>query len=153
VYIRAPTTGLLKAWDALAAGGCDRSENPLLIKRKDARRCRLQSTPRPSEAHPTIFQTPLKTLRQYDCSTFIRIIATIVQGFFIFYEDPRLKLIPDRSPTLWLSNKSSYHIIWILHLLICVNDGGELVSIGPPEMFGSIWASWLYDVFRANVLQ
>jgi len=45
-------------------------------------------------------QTPLKHLKQYDCFTFIRIIATIVQGFFIFYDDPRPKLIPDRSPTL-----------------------------------------------------
>jgi len=34
-YIRAPPTGLLKVWDALAAGGCDRSENPPLnLKRR-----------------------------------------------------------------------------------------------------------------------
>jgi len=45
-------------------------------------------------------QNPLKNLRQCDFFTFIRIIATIVQGFFIFYDDPRSKLILDRSPTL-----------------------------------------------------
>jgi len=45
-------------------------------------------------------QNPLKNLRQCDCSTFIWIIATIVQRFFIFYGDPRPKLIRDRSPTL-----------------------------------------------------
>jgi len=45
-------------------------------------------------------QNPFKYLRQCDCSTFIRIIATIVQGIFIFYDDPRSKPIPDRSPTL-----------------------------------------------------
>ena len=37
-------------------------------------------------------QNPLKNLRQCDCSTFIRIIATIVQGFFIFYDN--LKTYP-----------------------------------------------------------
>ena len=42
----------------------------------------------------------LRRLRQCDCSTFIR----IVQGFFIFYDDPRPKIIPDRSPTLWLGH-------------------------------------------------
>jgi len=77
----------------------------LLIKSKDARRYRLRSPPMQSGAHPTIFRQNLvkillKNLRQCDCSTFIRIIATIVQGFFVFYDDPRPKLIPDRSPTL-----------------------------------------------------
>jgi len=49
-------------------------------------------------------QNHLKIIRQCDCSPFIRIIATIVQGFFIFYDDPRPKHIPDRPPTLWLSH-------------------------------------------------
>jgi len=73
-----------------------------LLKRKDARRCRLQSPPMQSEAiggssHDLLTKpglNPLKTLRQCDCSTYIRIIARIVQRFFIFYVDPQPKPFP-----------------------------------------------------------
>jgi len=40
------------------------------------------------------------------------IFATIVQGFFIFYNDPRPKLIPERSPTVWLS----HYVYWLNYL-------------------------------------
>jgi len=87
----------------------------LLIKRKDARRCRLKS-PSAIGGSSHDLKNPLKNLRQCDCSTFIRIIATIVQGFFIFYDDPRPKLIPDRSLTLRLSHKEI-----VIALGSCVN--------------------------------
>jgi len=60
-------------------------------------------------------QNPFKNLRQCDCSTFIRIIATIVQGFFMLYDDSRPKFITDKSPTLWLSHK-------VLILILQKND-------------------------------
>ena len=79
------------------------------MKRKDARRYRLRSPPMQSEANPTIFrQNRVKILEKISDNVtaplLLGFIARIVQGFFIFYADPRPKLIPDRSPTLGLGH-------------------------------------------------
>ena len=92
----------------------------LVIKRKDARIhvCRLQSPPMQSEAiggsshdfSTKPGQNPLKHLRQCDWSTFIRIISTIVQGFFISTTTPGQNLSPTDRRHCDLGIRSQFNI-------------------------------------------